>query len=182
MQTSPVANMLQTLAKNWWVFLAQGIIMIALSYLTFAQPAMVIQLIGIYALVEGASKFLSGIGPQPGDRSRWPALVIGGVSVAVGAIIVANPGPVAEIMLYLIASWAVVVGVLLVIWGIRLREEISDEWLLIILGVISLLFGILTLANASVGFMTLQWLFGTFMAAGGALAIGLAFRLRSGAA
>ena len=178
MQTQPVSNMLATMAKRWWIFLVQGILMIALSYLAFTQPATLIQFVGLYALLEGVLKFASGFGPAPTAGDRWPALVIGGISVVVGVIILANPRAAAEVMTYLIAAWAVVVGVLLVLWGIRLRDEVSDEWLLIIFGILSLLFGLLTFVNASVGFMTLQWVFGMFMVTGGALAIVLAFHLR----
>ena len=179
MQMRPVGDMVSALTKKWWVFLVQGIVMIVLAYLAFVQPATLIQFVGFYALIDGALKFFSGFGPQPGDRSRWPALTIGAIGVIVGAVILANPTGAATVITYLIAAWAVVVGLLLVLWGIRLREEISDEWLLILFGGLSLLFGVLVLANVEVGYLSLQWIFGAFMVSGGALSIVLAFRIRS---
>jgi uncharacterized membrane protein HdeD (DUF308 family) len=173
-----IGGMIANLTKKWWVFLVQGIVMLVLAYLAFTRPATLIQLIGIYALVEGTLKFISGFGPQPNDQSRWPALIIGAISIFLGAIILINPTAAAGVMTYLIAAWAVAVGVLLILWGIRLRKEISSEWLLIIFGFLSILFGFLAFANVEAGYLSLQWIFGAFMVAGGILAILLAFRIR----
>lgn len=179
MQTEPIGGMAAALTKKWWVFLVQGIIMILLAFLAFSQPTTLIQFIGIYALFEGALKLFAGFGPRPGDQSRWPALIIGAISVTVGAIILANPTGAAGVMTYLIAAWAVVVGLLLILWGIRLRQEIHDEWLLIISGGLSILFGVVAFANVGAGYLTLQFFFGTFMMVGGILAVLLALRIRS---
>src|SRR6516165_5941636 len=46
---------------------------------------------------------------------------------------------------YVIAFWAIFTGVFEIIAGIRLRKVITNEWLLLVLGVLSLVFGILIL-------------------------------------
>ena len=79
---------------------------------------------------------------------------------------------------YIIAAYAVVTGVLLIIWAIRLREELNDEWLMLILGVLSIIFGILVFQNILAGILTLEWIFAIYMLAGGILAILLGFRLK----
>ena len=53
--------------------------------------------------------------------------IFGGISVIVGGIILSNPTGAAGVMTYLIAAWAVVVGFLLVLWGLRLRKEIGPS-------------------------------------------------------
>jgi uncharacterized membrane protein HdeD (DUF308 family) len=179
MAMDPIGGMAAALTKKWWVFLVQGIVMLVIAWLAVTQPTALIQFIGAYAIIDGALKLVSGFGPQPGDQSRWPALIIGGLSILVGAVIWVNPGITAEVITYLIAAWAVVVGVLLIIWGLRLRQEISDEWLVIILGLVSLLFGIIVFGNVQVGYFTLQLIVSAFMIAGGIVAILLAFRVRS---
>jgi uncharacterized membrane protein HdeD (DUF308 family) len=167
-----------SLTKKWWVFLVQGLVMIGLAILAFTQPATLIRFIGAYALIDGALKMISGLGPQPANQSRWPALIIGGLSVIVGAVIWVNPQLAGQVVTYVIAAWAVVVGVLLVLWGLRLRQAISGEWLLITLGILSLLFGILVFGNVEAGYLSLQLIFAIYMVAGGILAILLAFRVR----
>lgn len=133
--------------------------MILLAYLAFSRPALLIGFIGAYALIDGALKLFSGFGSQPSDQSRWPALVIGGLSAIVGAVIWLNPGLAAQVVTYLIAAWAVVVGILLIIWGWRIREAISTEWLVIALGILSLLFGFIVLGNVQAGYASLQLIF-----------------------
>lgn len=175
----PFGGIVATLTKKWWVFLVQGIIMILLAILAFSQPALLISFIGAYIVIDGGLKFFSGFGPQPGDQSRWPALIIGAIGIIVGALIWMNPGFTAQIVTYLIAAWAVVVGVLLVLWGWRFREAISIEWLLIALGILSIVFGFLVFGNVQAGFFTLQLIFGTYMVIGGIVAIVLSFQVRS---
>ena len=176
---SPFGGIIATLTKKWWVFLVQGIVMILLAILAFSQPALLISFIGAYIVIDGGLKFFSGFGPQPADQSRWPALIIGAIGIIVGALIWMNPGFTAQIVTYLIAAWAVVVGVLLVLWGWRFREVISTEWLLIALGILSIVFGFLVFGNVQAGFFTLQLIFGTYMIVGGIVAIVLAFQVRS---
>jgi uncharacterized membrane protein HdeD (DUF308 family) len=82
-------------------------------------------------------------------------------------------------LLYLIAVWAIVTGVLEIIAGIRLREIITNEWLLILMGVISVLFGILIIAFPRAGALALVLWIGAYAFVFGVILIVLAFRLRS---
>ncbi|MGH2617053.1 MAG: HdeD family acid-resistance protein [Thermomicrobiales bacterium] len=170
--------MVAALASKWWVFLAQGIIMILLALVAFTQPTILITLIGAYAIVEGVLKLFSGIGDQPDGQSRWPALLIGALSIIVGVWLLANRLVALEALAYLIAAWAIVIGVLLIVWAIRLREEISDEWLMIVFGVLSIIFGFLVFNNVIAGILSLAWIFAIYMIAGGILAIVLGFRIK----
>ena len=171
--------MLAALAAKWWVFLVQGVLMIILAILAFTQPGTLITFIGIYALIEGVLKLFSGIGDQPDGQSRWPALIIGAISILVGLWILANRLLAVEALAYLIAAWSIAVGVLLIVWAIRLRQEMSDEWLMIVFGVLSIVFGLLVFNNVIAGVLSLVWIFAIYMVAGGIMAIILSFRIRS---
>jgi uncharacterized membrane protein HdeD (DUF308 family) len=171
--------MVAALAEKWWVFLLQGVLMILLGIAAIVQPATLITFIGAYALIEGVLKIFSGLGDQPDGQSRWPALIIGVLSVIVGLWILANREQAMEVLAYLIAAWAVVVGVLLIIWAIRLRQEISDEWLMILFGVLAIIFGLLVFNNVLAGMISLVWIFVIFMVAGGITSIMFAFRIKN---
>jgi uncharacterized membrane protein HdeD (DUF308 family) len=170
--------MVAALASKWWVFLVQGIVMILLGIAAITNPEILITLIGAYAIVEGILKVFSGFGDQPDGQSRWPALIIGVLSIIVGLWLLANREVALEALAYLIAAWAVVVGVLLIIWAFRLREEISDEWLMILFGVLSIIFGFLVFNNVLAGIASITLIFAIYMIVGGIMAIVLGFRIK----
>jgi uncharacterized membrane protein HdeD (DUF308 family) len=64
------------------------------------------------------------------------------VGVLAGVVTFVLPGLTALVLLYIIAFWAVLTGVLEVVAAVRLRRAITNEWGLIIGGVLSVLFGI----------------------------------------
>jgi uncharacterized membrane protein HdeD (DUF308 family) len=70
-------------------------------------------------------------------------------------------------------------GIWSIFTGIRLRKVVSNEWSMIIGGIISVLFAILLMSNPLVSAMTLVWLIGVFALVGGIVLIVVAFRIRS---
>jgi uncharacterized membrane protein HdeD (DUF308 family) len=171
--------MVATLASKWWVFLVQGIVMILLAILAYTQPLTLITFIGAYAVVDGVLKLFSGIGDQPDGQSRWLALIIGALSILAGLWMLANRGVALAALAYVIAAWAIIVGLLLIVWAIRLRQEIDDEWLMIAFGVLSIIFGLLVFNNVLAGILSIVWIFAIYMLVGGIMAIILSFRIKS---
>lgn len=104
--------------------------------------------------------------------------IVGILGIAVGALTFMLPGMTALILLLTIAGWAVAIGVLQIIGAIRLRKEIDNEWLLIVSGVISVLFGLALLVNPGAGALALVWVIGIYAIIAGVLYIALAFRLK----
>jgi uncharacterized membrane protein HdeD (DUF308 family) len=88
------------------------------------------------------------------------------------------PAMTAVVLLVVIASWAIVIG-LLQIWGaIRLRKEIEGEWLLVLSGLLSVAFGVALHARPGAGALAVVWLIGWFAILAGCIYVGLAFRLK----
>ena len=88
------------------------------------------------------------------------------------------PGITAVVLLVIVATWAIVTGILQVIAAIRLRGEVRNEWLLALGGVVSVLFGVYVIVNPAPGALALVWLIGIYAIALGATLIGAGFRLR----
>jgi uncharacterized membrane protein HdeD (DUF308 family) len=172
---------LHALAKNWWLLLLRGIAGIVFGVLAFSWPGLtlltLILLYGAYALTDGVFAIIAAIkGGAPTGRG-WLAIV-GVLGIAVGAFTFMLPGMTTLILLFTMAGWAVAIGVLQIVGAIRLRKEIDNEWLLILSGVVSVLFGLAIVYNPGAGALGLVWVIATYAIIAGVLYIGLAFRLK----
>jgi len=173
--------LLHALAKNWWLLLLRGIAAILFGVLALGWPGLtlltLILLYGAFALVDGVIAIIAAItGDAP--TARWWLAIVGILGIAVGILTFIWPGMTALILLFFIGGWALATGVFQIIGAIRLRKEIDNEWLLILSGVISVLFGLGVLVYPGAGALALVWVIGTYAIIAGVLYIGLAFRLK----
>jgi uncharacterized membrane protein HdeD (DUF308 family) len=171
------------LAKNWWSLVIRGIVAILLGVITFVWPGItlgaLVLLFGAYALIDGVVS-LAGAVRAAQAHERWGALLFEGVAgIAVAAITVAWPGITALTLVYLIAAWALVTGVLEIIAAIRLRQYIEGEWLLGLSGAASLVLGIVMMALPVAGALAIAFWIGAYAFVFGVLLIALGLRLRS---
>jgi uncharacterized membrane protein HdeD (DUF308 family) len=171
--------MIEAVTSRWWLFLAQGVAMLILAAVGYTNPGVIIQIIGAYAVIDGALKLVGAFTNKKDDPSRVMNVITGIIGVVVGIYAFANPVGAAIIVTYVIAIWVIILGLLLLVWGIQLRERFAEYWLLIVLGVLSVLFGLLVFNNVLAGFLTLSSLFVAYMVIGGVLAIVLGFRIKA---
>jgi uncharacterized membrane protein HdeD (DUF308 family) len=105
-------------------------------------------------------------------------LLRGLLGIGVGILAFVEPGVVALALLFYIAIWAIATGVLEIAAAIRLRKEIEGEWLLILAGLLSVMFGILLMAQPGAGALSLLWLIASYAVVFGVLLVLLAFKAR----
>lgn len=77
------------------------------------------------------------------------------------------------------AWWAIIIGGSQIAAGIRLRKVITGEWLLILAGALSILFGLLLLARPGAGALAVAVWIGAYATVLGVVLIALALKLRS---
>jgi uncharacterized membrane protein HdeD (DUF308 family) len=173
------------LHRTWWVLLLRGLVAIAFGVLTFAQPG--VSLVALM-LTFGAFTFADGIlGMYAAIRGRglsghwWVLLLWGLVGVVVGVLTVVAPAVTALVMTIYIAAWALVTGVMQIIAALRLRKEIRGEWLLVLGGAMSVLFGGFVLAQPGAGMMAMLWVLALYAVLLGLVMVLLAFKVKKGA-
>ena len=81
-------------------------------------------------------------------------------------------------LLYIIAFCASFTGVAEMVVAVALRREIAGEWTLFLIGILSVIFGIVLAVLPGVGLLSLVWLVGLYALAAGVALIVLALRVR----
>src|SRR6266852_6137475 len=123
-------TLVDDLARHWWVMALRGLAAVWLGVLAFVWPGMtlavLVLLFGAYALVDGILGILAA--GRGGTDHRLVMGLEGVVGVLAGLAAFVLPGLTALVLLYIIAFWAILTGVLEVVAAVRLRRAITNEW------------------------------------------------------
>jgi len=185
--TNPAARLstrpiLQVLTGNWWLLLLRGVAAVLFGILCFVWPGLslltLVVLFGAYALMDGFLSLIAAVLGRHRSTPLWWLIVAGLVSVAAGIVTFLYPQITARVLVIFIGTWALVRGAFEIIGALMMRKEYEKEWLLIAIGLLSMLFGIAILANPGAGALALVWLIGAYAILLGLPLIWLAFRLR----
>jgi len=175
--------MFNLMTQNWWAIELRGFAAVLFGIATFMWPGITLSvlapLFGAYAMINGIFAVIEGIRRDVGQERWRPLLLEGAISIVLGVIAFAWPGLTAMGLLFLIAFWAMMTGVFDIITAIRLRHEIRGEWVMALIAILSMAFGLLLLAFPGPGALSEILLIRAFVFAIGALMIALAFKLRS---
>lgn len=176
--------MLDILGRYWWAVVLRGAMGIVFGLLALIWPdvtvLVLVVLFGAYALVDGVIALMAAIGGgRTSSGSRGWLAVEGVAGVVLGILTFVWPGVTALVLLWLIAAWALVTGVLEIMAAVRLRREIDNEWFLGISGALSIVFGILLAVWPAAGALTLVVLIGIYAIIFGIVLVVLGLRLRS---
>jgi uncharacterized membrane protein HdeD (DUF308 family) len=168
---------LHEVASHWWVLALRGALAVLFGIMAFAWPgvtmAVLVLLYGAYALADGLLASIAGV-----KTRTWSLLGVGLLGIVAGVVTFIWPSITAIVLLYIIAFWAIFVGVFEIVTAIKLRKEMENEWLLIVSGIGFALLGLLLLFNPGAGALSVVWIIGTFAILFGIMLLLLAFRLR----
>ena len=167
-------------SRNWWALALRGLAAVIFGILAFIWPGVTVTILvlffGAYVLWDGIFALVAAFRTE-GNR-RWPLILEGLVGIVVGLIAFIWTDVATLSLLLLIGAWAVITGIFEIIAAIRLREEIEGEWLLLLSGVLSVLFGIALFIWPAAGALAITWIIATYAILFGILMIVLGFRLR----
>ena len=172
------ASVAEALAKQWWVLLVRGILALLFGIVAVALPSLtllaLVMLFGVYVLLDGMVVLWVGVGAR-----AWWLVIVGILGLIAGILAFVYPSITAVALLCLIAAWAIVRGMFEIIAAIQLRKGISNQWMLIIGGIVSIIFGVVLVARPSVGALAMVWVIGVFALVFGVAMIVLSFQLRA---
>jgi uncharacterized membrane protein HdeD (DUF308 family) len=180
--SAPHFSLLYDLSKHWWLLLLRGIAAIVFGVLAFIWPGLtlltLVILYGAFAIVDGVLALAAVFGRTGPEVPRWWLVLTGILGIAAGLIALLWPGITALVLIVFIGAWAIARGAMEIVAAIQLRKEIEGEWLLVLAGVLSVLFGLGVLIYPGAGALALAWLIGIYAIAIGAVMVVLALRLR----
>jgi uncharacterized membrane protein HdeD (DUF308 family) len=170
---------IESSARHWWAFALRGVTAVIFGVLAFVWPFLTLSVLvllwGAFALIDGILALIAAFRVK--HDHRWALLIEGIVGIGAGIVTFAYPQLTALVLLYIIAIWALITGVLEIVAAVRLRKVIDNEWWLILTGIVSVLFGIVLLAAPSAGALAVVWLIGAYAIVFGVLMIALSLRL-----
>ena len=111
---------------DWGWQLVIGILGIVIGFLTFRAPGVTALALVIYiaawALMIGVTEIVVAIKLRREIKGEWFLILMGLLSIIFAIILLWNPIPGALALVWLIASYAVVFGILAIMFGFRLRS------------------------------------------------------------
>ena len=168
--------------RNWWALALRGIVAILFGLAVILWPRLALYVLvlffGAYSLIDGIFAVITAFGDRKAHEHWWVLLLEGLVGIVIGIITFLWPAITALALLYLIAAWAIVTGALEIGAAIRMSRIMRDNWLLIVGGIASILFGLILAFLPGVGILALLWLIAVYAIIFGIILLVLAFRVR----
>jgi uncharacterized membrane protein HdeD (DUF308 family) len=173
---------MMNLTRNWWLVVIRGVLAILFGLVALFWPGVtwlvLILLFGVYVIMDGVFAMLSGVVRTRYSPRWWMFLLEGVVSVAAGVIVLMRPGLASLVIIIVIAVWAILTGILEIAAAIRLRREITNEWMLTLGGFISIVLGVLMFFQPATAGLVITLMIGSYALMFGILLVMLGFRLR----
>jgi uncharacterized membrane protein HdeD (DUF308 family) len=174
---------MQQMVNNYrTMFLFRGLAAIVFGVLTLVWPkislVVLVFMFGIFAVISGITTIVAALRNR--EEPHWGVLLFEGIlGVLAGAVALVWPGITALAFLYLIASWAILTGILELVAPLSFPMSVGRGLLFVLSGIVSIVFGVLIAAQPAAGLLTLVWLIGLYAIIVGIMSIVVYFESRS---
>jgi uncharacterized membrane protein HdeD (DUF308 family) len=113
----------------WWALVLIGIVGVGAALFAFVYPGLtavgLLYLIAFWAMVTGLFAIVAAIELRQEIEGEFWLGLAGALSVLFGAFLIARPGVGALAVVWMIGTYAVVSGVMLVALGLRVRRAVT---------------------------------------------------------
>jgi uncharacterized membrane protein HdeD (DUF308 family) len=157
-------------ARFVWIQALRGVLAVLFGIVTLLWPAVTVialaLLFGVYAAVDGISLLVAAV-RERGDRWRRFGLVLMGLlGIAAAVIALVWPHVTALVLAIVIGAWALVAGAGGIWVGLR-----RGDWLTSLIGLISVVAGVLILVRPAAGAIAVAIVIGAYALVAGILLI-----------
>jgi uncharacterized membrane protein HdeD (DUF308 family) len=171
------------LSRAWWIMAVRGLAAVIFGVVALIWPEItllaLVLVFGAYVFVDGVFALIAAArGRELAGGSRGWLVLEGLLGVGAGIVAALWPDITALALLWVIAFWAVLTGVLEIFAAVRLRRMLNNEWMLVVAGALSIVLGLILIIWPGSGAIGLVWLIGIYAIVFGVVFLVLAFRLR----
>ena len=112
--------------RHWWLLLLWGVVGIVVGVMTFIMPGItglvLLMYIAAWAVITGVLQIVAAIRLRKEIKGEWLLILSGLVSVAFGVLLFLQPGAGALAVAWIIAAYAFIFGVLMVLLAFKVRK------------------------------------------------------------
>ncbi len=167
-------------ACPWWIILVEGIFALIFGLFFIAAPGatsvFAVTVLGFYWLIRGIFAIIEIFIPSTGTHWGW-LLFMGILGIIAGMAVLHHPLYATVFVGTFLIIFLAIDGLIMGIMGV-VRAFMGAGWGTGILGVLTIILGIILLANVWVAILYLPLVLGVFMIIGGIVAIFYSFRVR----
>lgn len=152
--------------------------LVAIFWPGISLGALVI-LFGAYALADGLIALVASLRMARGEPSRSFVALTGITGILIGLISILWPQATIMLLLYMVAAWALLFGIIEIAGSLRLKRQVSPDWPLSKGGIILVAFALLLIAFPGAVAVAATWVIGIFALMIGVALLGFAWRRRA---
>ena len=112
--------------RHWWLLLLWGLVGIVVGVMTFIMPGItglvLLMYVAAWAVITGVLQIVAAIRLRKEIKGEWLMILSGLVSVAFGVLLFLQPGAGALAVAWIIAAYAFIFGVLMVLLAFKVRK------------------------------------------------------------
>jgi uncharacterized membrane protein HdeD (DUF308 family) len=168
--------------SSWIIFITNGVIalLFGLLLLLMKQATILglVRIFGVVLLAAGLIMFYFSYRNMKAGKSYVIIMIEAVVAALIGLIIAINPGRSLNLFLTLLGVWAAIMGLLQIVFAVRMRKKVSQPFLFTLNGIITLVVGLLLFYSPRATFGTLTAIIGVLALAAGLLMIFLGIKLK----
>jgi uncharacterized membrane protein HdeD (DUF308 family) len=168
----------ERVARNWWVLLLNGALLIVTGLLIFSIDWTIRSLatfIGVVFIVQGIFEATT---PGFDARAQRVSALAGLLSAAAGVAIIVWPAPGLVAVGIFLGAWLIVMGTFAITAAFAARRMLPDWWLVLILGLLEVPLGVLAVADPGATLAAIITVGGIWAVAIGVMRIVLAFQIK----
>ena len=174
--------MLTIYTEKWWVSLVRGILALIIGSLAIVGPLEMLSagliLFAIFLIADGIVTVATSIAHARIVKRWFYSFLEGFLGLLLGIFLLLLPGAAIILFIYVIAFWALMIGIIEIVSGLEFRKVLPGEWMMIVTGIMSIILSFLLFLMPKAGAATLIWILAFFLIVFGVLQILIAFRLR----